>query len=477
MNILLGLSIIILVLNAIFSLSLIFIERRDPTTTWAWLLILLILPGFGFMLYLLLGQNLSRQKMFKKKIIRDINKKKILNEKYSYHDNVHDGGGKFSELRKMNYNSCGSKYTTNNSVKIYVDGEEKFKQLIEDIKKAKKYIHIEYYIFRSDNLGKKIIDELTKKVKEGLEVRLLVDGMGSRRLIKKHLREYLNAGGKFAIFFPGILPHINTRINYRNHRKIVVIDGQYGYVGGFNVGDEYINRDKKFGFWRDTHVRIKGDAVDDLNERFLLDWCYASKEEIEEYSDYISKKNKEGGDVGIQIITSGPDHTEEYIKNSYIKLINSAKKSVYVETPYLVPDEPVLQALKISALSGIDIRIIIPGKPDHFFMPWVASSYMGELLESGVKIYLYQAGFIHAKTIVVDGLATSIGTANLDIRSFKLNFEVNALIYDDRIAKEYEKEVMKDIENSIEVTLDIHNNRSISLRIKESLIRLVSPIL
>lgn len=465
------------VLNSIFSLSLIFIERKNPTTTWAWLLILLILPGFGFILYLMFGQNLSRQKIFKEKILRDTNQRKIFNEKYNYNENTHDGGERFSDLRIMNYKSSGARYTVNNSVKVYVNGEDKFKQLIEDIRNAKKYIHIEYYIFRSDNLGKKIIKELTKKLKEGLEVRLLVDAMGSRSLIKKHLREYLNAGGKFSIFFPGILPHINTRINYRNHRKIVVIDGKYGYVGGFNVGDEYINRGKEFKFWRDTHVRIQGDAVDDLNERFLLDWCHASGEHIIQYSKYVSEKDDNIGDVGIQIITSGPDHKEEYIRNSYIKLINNAKRNVYLETPYLVPDEPILEALKISALSGVDVRIILPGKPDHFFMPWVASSYIGELLEAGVKIYHYNTGFIHSKTIVVDSLATSIGTANLDIRSFKLNFEVNALIYDDRIAKEYEKEVFKDIKNSTEINLEIYNNRSISLKIKESLVRLLSPIL
>ncbi len=423
------------------------------------------------------GQNLSRQKIFKEKILKDTNQRKIFNEKYNYTENTHDGGERFSDLRIMNYKSSGARYTVNNSVKVYVNGEDKFKQLIEDIQNAKNYIHIEYYIFRSDNLGKKIIKELTKKLNEGLEVRLLVDAMGSRSLIKKHLREYLNAGGKFSLFFPGILPHINTRINYRNHRKIVVIDGKYGYVGGFNVGDEYVNRGKEFKFWRDTHIRIHGDAVDDLNERFLLDWCHASGEHIIQYSKYVSEKDDAIGDVGIQIITSGPDHNEEYIRNSYIKLINNAKRNVYLETPYLVPDEPILEALKISALSGVDVRIILPGKPDHFFMPWVASSYIGELLEAGVKIYHYNTGFIHSKTIVVDSLATSIGTANLDIRSFKLNFEVNALIYDDRIAKEYEKEVMKDIENSTEVTLDVYNNRSLSLRMKESLVRLVAPIL
>jgi len=477
MSVLLGLSIMGLILNILFSLSLIFIERKDPTTTWAWLLILLVLPGIGFMIYILFGQNLSRQKIFKEKIRVDEVKRKNINEKYEGDIQKHDGGERFSDLRKMNFNQSGAKYTTNNNANVYVNGDDKFKQLIEDIKNAERYIHIEYYIFKDDLIGKIIINELTKKAKKGVEVRLLVDSMGSRKLTKKAIKEYLDAGGKFSFFFPGILPHINTRINYRNHRKIVIIDGEYGYVGGFNVGKEYINKDPEVGFWRDTHVRIKGEAVEDLNERFLLDWCHASNEEIEDYDKYAPKGNCVVGDMGIQIVTSGPDHKEQYIRNAYIKLINNAKENVYLETPYLVPDSPILEALKISALSGVDVRIIIPGKPDHFFMQWVASSYIGELLEAGIKIYKYENGFIHAKTIVVDSTVISIGTANLDIRSFKLNFEVNAFIFDDRIAKDGETQFMKDIEESEEVTKEVYDNRSISIRIKESLIRLVSPIL
>lgn len=477
MDIIFGLGVVILLLNIIFSLSLIFIERKDPTTTWAWLLIMMILPGLGFIIYLLLGQNLSREKMFKEKKQFDEIRRKDLNNQYYSENHEHDGGEKFFDLRKMNFNHSGAKYRTNNSVDIYINGEEKFRQLIEDIKNAKEYIHVEYYIFRNDILGKVIIKELTKKAESGLEVRLLVDSMGSHTLTKKALKKYTAAGGKFSIFFPGILPHINTRVNYRNHRKIVVIDGTYGYVGGFNVGKEYINKDKKVGFWRDTHVRIEGEAVNDLNERFLLDWCYASEEVIDNYNKYVIKDRGQVGDIGIQIVTSGPDHKEEYIKNSYIKIINNAKENLYLETPYLVPDIPILEALRLSALSGVDVRIIIPGNPDHFFMQWAASSYIGELLEAGIKIYSYQNGFIHAKMIVADSTVVSIGTANMDIRSFKLNFEVNALIYDDRVAAQMESQFLKDIKDSEEITREIYDGRSLSLRIKESLIRLLSPIL
>ena len=389
----------------------------------------------------------------------------------------HSGRGNFSDIQKMNFNNSGAKCTLNNSVSVYTNGEEKFKQLLEDIKNAKSYIHIEYYIFKKDILGKRIIEELTKKAKEGLEVRLLVDAMGSRMLTKKTLKQYIEAGGKFSLFFPGILPHVNTRINYRNHRKIVVIDGIYGYVGGFNVGKEYINKDPEFGFWRDTHVRITGNAVDDLNERFLLDWCYASEEEITDYDKYSNRCRDNQGDVCMQIVTSGPDHKEEYIKNAYIKIINNAKKNVYLETPYFVPDAAILEALRISALSGVDVRIIIPGKADHFFMKWAASSYIGELLEAGVKVYYYRNGFIHAKTIVSDSGVMSIGTANMDIRSFRLNFEVNAFIYDDRVALDGEDQFRKDMKLSEEITKEKYNNRSRRLKIQESLIRLLSPIL
>ena len=318
---------------------------------------------------------------------------------------------------------------------------------------------------------------LEEKAAEGVEVRFLVDSMGSYKVTRRSLRNFTKNGGKFEIFFPGIFPHVNTRINYRNHRKMVVIDGEYGYIGGFNVGDEYINENKHIGFWRDTHIRIRGEAVNDLTNRFLLDWCYASGEEIEDFSKFYPKNPIRDGDIAIQIVTSGPDHNEEYIKNAYMKMINNAKKYVYLETPYFVPDSPMLEALKLSALSGVDVRLIIPGKPDHIFMKWAASAYIGDLLNAGAKVYLYQNGFIHAKTIVADGKVCTVGTANMDMRSYSLNFEVNAFIYDDRVANNLETQFFKDIEDCKVMTKEEYDKRSITLRIRESIIRLISPIL
>ena len=477
MKFLLIVALVIIIANIFFSLSLIFIERKDPTTTWAWLMVMIMLPGIGFIIYLLFGQNLSREKLFREKTRTDAEKRKELSNSFFKTQKGQHTSEEYWDLIRMNYNYCDSKYTVGNSVDIFYDGESKFEQLIYDLEHAKKFIHIQYYIFKRDIIGKKIIKILEKKAAEGVEVRFLVDSMGSYTITKRLMKKLTNNGGKFEIFFPGILPHINTRINYRNHRKIVVIDGEYGYTGGFNVGKEYINQDKKIGFWRDTHIRKRGESVNDLSERFLLDWCYASGEQIDDFSKYYPKKIYEDGDIGIQIVTSGPDHDEEYIKHAYLKMINNAKKSLYLETPYFVPDEPILEALKLSALSGVDVRIVIPGNPDHVFMKWAASAYIGELLNAGAKVYCYNKGFIHAKTIVADGEVSTIGTANMDIRSFKLNFEVNAFIYDEKSAKSMEKQFFDDILNSSEVTIEIHNNRSRRMRMKESLIRLLSPIL
>lgn len=477
MDITVIIGVIAFLINILMSFSLVFIERKEPTTTWAWLLIMLLLPGVGYVIYLILGQNFSRERLFKEKKRLDKSKRFELSKNWGYNREENGGSDKYLDLIKMNFNHSGADYTTGNEVNLFFNGEDKFKQLIFDLKNAKKYIHIQYYIFKRDNLGKRIIKILEDKAREGVEVRFLVDSMGSYSITKKCLKEFTKNGGKFEIFFPGILPHINTRINYRNHRKMVIIDGEYGYTGGLNVGDEYVNLDKKIGFWRDTHIRIRGEAVNDLTDRFLLDWCYASGEEIEEFESFYIEKPYRGGDSGVQIVTSGPDHNEEYIKNAFIKMISNAKKNVYLETPYLVPDEPMLDTIKIAALSGVDVRIIIPGKPDHIFMKWAASAYCGELLEAGVRIYTYDKGFIHAKTIVADGEVSTIGTANLDIRSFRLNFEVNAFVFNPRIAKIMEDQFMKDMDDSFETNILEYNERGKIIRIKESLVRLISPIL
>ncbi|MFD3448157.1 cardiolipin synthase [Microbacteriaceae bacterium 4G12] len=476
MSVLATVTTIILILNILFSMVLIFIERRSPSTTWAWLLIFIILPIVGFVIYLLFGRNISRQKIFDKKIFTDETKKRYL-------EHIRDEYGcdlssyEYKDLIMMNYKHSGAMYTQNNDITLYTEGTDKFDALIEALESATKFIHIEYYIFRPDEIGKKILNILMSKAKEGVEVKFLFDAMGSYTLnTKKHLYELKSAGVEYAAFFPGVLPYINRRINYRNHRKIVIVDGEIGFVGGFNIGDEYLGKDKNIGYWRDTHVKIIGDAVYSLEERFLLDWSHAKNCEIGDVSKYFPKHENDSK-IGVQIVTSGPDHKEQYIKNGYIKIINGAKKSLFLQTPYFVPDDTLLESLKLSALSGVDIRIMIPGKPDHKFMAWAANSYILELLNVNIKVYLYEKGFLHAKTIMADSSVCSIGTANMDIRSFKLNFEVNSFIYNSEFTAALEDSFTEDLKYCREIKKEEFIKRPLIERMMESIVRLISPIL
>ncbi len=277
---------------------------------------------------------------------------------------------------------------------------------------------------------------------------------------------------------------INFNLNYRNHRKIVVIDSKVGFIGGNNIGDEYLGKDPKFGYWRDTHLKITGDSVKDLNIRFILDWRYTTKEDLD-LDKYFENKTVRLSNsdvcknIGMQIVSSGPDSTElDEIKYGYIKMIQKAKKYIYIQTPYFILDKTLTDALKIACFSGVDVRIMIPSKPDHPFVYWASSSYAGELLKYGAKLFNYDHNaFLHAKTIVVDDCVCSIGTANFDIRSFELNFEINAFMYSSQVAKKQRAIFENDILKSKEITLDTYNSRSRYMRLKESISRLLSPIL
>jgi len=325
-------------------------------------------------------------------------------------------------------------------------------------------------------LGTKLIQALAKKARSGVSVRLLYDELGSRLLNERFLRELREAGGVAEAFFPSKFRLINFRLNYRNHRKLVIIDGEIGYIGGFNVGDEYLGKDPKFGYWRDTHLRVRGGAVQGMQTRFILDWNQASRKDIH-YSPNLFPITESTGSAGMQIVDSGPESQLEHIKNGYVKMISSAKKSIYIQTPYFVPDAGFIDVLRIASLSGVQVSIMIPDKPDHPFIYWATLSYIGEMLKSGVSVYLYRNGFIHAKTIVVDEEIATVGTANMDMRSFKLNFEVNSFLYDSEISRKLADAFKEDIKVSELLTIEKYSRRSRWIRVKESVSRLVSPIL
>lgn len=367
-------------------------------------------------------------------------------------------------------------FTQDNQIKIFIDGKEKFKELLSDIQKAEYSIHMMYFIFQNDTLGKCIIKALTEKAREGVEVRLLLDAMGSKKITHNVLREFHQAGGKVAYFFPSKIKIFNLKLNYRNHRKLVIIDGKTGYIGGFNVGNEYLGEKKKIGYWRDTHIKVSGSAVYDMQIRFILDWRSASTEDLDISLGYYNEPQL-SGHSGMQIVSSGPDSTHQQIKLGYLKLISSAKKNVYIQTPYFVPDDSILEALKVACLSGLDVKIMIPCRPDHAFVYWATYSYIGELLGAGAKVYIYENGFLHSKMICIDGKVSSIGTANFDIRSFSLNFEVNAFIYDTLTTALLEDIFTRDLYLSSELTKELYMERPLSIRFKESISRLLSNLL
>lgn len=478
-TVLLGL---IIFLNIIFAFVVIFQERRDVGSTWAWLLVLLLIPIAGFVLYLFFAQNFRRKRLFywddikKKGLDRGLKFQESLFRSEQFHfKNYISGQNK--DLITMNLLHNQAVLSEDNQVEIFTDGKAKFAALFRDIEEATDFIHVQYYIIQKDNLGKHLLDLLTKKAKEGVKVRVLYDELGSRRINQKFLQELREAGGQAEAFFPSKYRLINLRLNYRNHRKLVIIDGKIGYVGGFNVGDEYLGLNPKFGYWRDTHLRIEGTAVYSIQTRFILDWNQASADHDIVYFPSLFPHLPSKGNVGIQIVTSGPDSEYEHIKNGYLKMITSARKSIYIQTPYFIPDSSVLDALRVASLSGVEVNVMIPNKPDHMFVYWATLSYIGEMLRAGAKVYQYSNGFVHAKTLVVDEEIASVGTANIDFRSFKLNFEVNAFIYDEAIAQRLSQDFREDMLVSELLTMEKYLERSKWVRIKESISRLLSPIL
>lgn len=475
---------VLTILNFLFAIFVVFFERKNPGVTWAWLMVLTLIPCFGFMIYLVFGFEGRKHSIFflkatnddklfktyieenKKDIIQQIDfvsRKNILGEPNTEHLN---------DIVFLNLMSSGSPFTKNNSIKIFHEGNSKFKSLLEDIENAKTFIHLQYYIVRDDILGNQIMTALSKKAAEGVEVCFLYDGMGNVRNSRKFNKQLINSGGNIGLF----LPPKFIRINYRNHRKICVIDGKIGYVGGLNIGDEYLGKVKRFGFWRDSHIRIEGDAVKSLELRFIADWNFVSEKKIDILPKYFPKLKQEKG-INMQIISSGPDCKWNSIQYGYFKMITECDKSIYIATPYFVPDDSILEGLKTAALSGIDVKIIIPAHPDHPFVYWSSLSYLGELLEAGVKCYKYNKGFIHSKVMTMDNIITSVGTANMDIRSFKLNFEVNAFIYDSSITEEFNKQFEIDLDDCEQITNQWYENRPRITKIKEAISRLISPML
>jgi len=467
-------------ISMLMVIGVMIMENRNPVKSLSWILVLLLLPGLGIVLYVFFGQNFRKEKIINRKGLKNHeyisniahSQTKALNEKEWQEDDVIKETERIIQLQ---LNNSESVITYGNKVTLLNNGEAKFDCLIEELKKAKKFIHLQYYIFAQDTIGNTIKEILIQKAKEGVEVRMIVDDVGSWELKSNYFRELRSKGIEIFSFLEVRFPVFTSKVNYRNHRKIVVIDGYVGFLGGINVADRYIHGGPKYGVWRDTHIKIEGDAVNTLQYIFSLDWYFVSQKELAD-SRYFPEK-KPVGDKLVQVTPSGPDTDWPSIMMGFFKIFTTAKKYVYLATPYFMPNESILMALKTAAMAGVDVRILIPEKSDAYITNLSTMSYLKEMMLSGVKIYFYKKGFIHSKVIVSDDIVTSIGSANMDFRSFEQNFEVTSFVYDDEFAKEVKQTFIDDFADSQRVILAEWKKRPLKQKAKESFARLLSPLL
>ncbi|SFU43474.1 cardiolipin synthase [Pustulibacterium marinum] len=473
---------IILAINYLFvvvALFTVLFKNNNPTKTLSYIIILIVLPFFGLIVYYLFGQEYRKQKIFNRKnvlnqsTIKKYQKALAVDEEelVKLEEELLDGKVK---LIKLLNSSEDAPLTRCNEVEIIRNGENTIPRIVEDLEKATSFIHLEYYIIRDDETGNMILDVLCNKAQEGIEVKLIYDYVGSS-LSNATMERLSVAGVEFHPFMPVYFPKFTSKLNYRDHRKIAIIDGKIGYVGGVNISNTYFNGRNDM-YWRDTHTRIVGQAVGSLQMHFFMTWDFVTEESYEIVNAHFPKCETSNR-TALQIAASGPDTDWANIMEAIFTAINIAEDYVYITTPYFIPNDEMITALSAAAKSGVDVKIITPEQSDSWMAKHASASYFERMLESGVRIFYYQPGFVHAKTMVVDDVFTTIGTSNMDYRSFNINFEINALIYDEKISAEALSHFKIDLAESREVVLEEWEKRSFSNKLAESFTRLMAPLL
>lgn len=466
---------------------MVFVERKKPEKIISWVSIFIFLPVVGFVLYMLVGGGLSirtrvRIRKMKRYSTEYLKFTELSQKKYKEYYKNRAEFAYAEDIIKYNEIATKSPFLPNNKVDVFTSGPDMLESLKKDLLSAKHSINIEYYIFAKDSTGKQIMDILIDKAKQGVKVNLIYDSVGSLKTPRRFFRKLKKAGGRVAEFFPPLfhIRLINLKINYRNHRKIVVIDGKIAYTGGINLRDDHMGKKKRLSPWRDTHIRVSGYGVVGLQNVFFNDWRYVTKDKTDAKNlvkqGYFLDNYNFGGDVGMQIVTSGPESDNQSIKQAMIKLISSAKKSIYIQTPYFIPDETFYNAIVMAKNSGVDVNIMIPKKPDKKYVYFATLSFLKDLIKQGINVYRYN-GFIHSKTLVVDDLATTIGTCNTDNRSFALNFEVNAIMYGKEFCQKNRRIFIRDIKDSTRLTSDYYKRKKFGSSLAQAICRLFSPLM
>ena len=459
-------------------------DTRSSTKTLAYLLLAVFVPVAGMIFYFLLGVNYRKHQIYSKKLIMDEKASRALNEMIisvteknllENEDVINDTRG---IVRILLYDNL-SPLTAGNRIALLINGEEKFPEVIKAIESARDHIHLEYYIYENDTIGNKIKDLLIRKAREGVKVRLIYDDFGSRSIRKQLVKELRNGGVEAFPFNRIRLPFFANRINYRNHRKIIVVDGTTGFTGGINISDRYINDpglDNRY-FWRDTHIRIDGPGIIFLQNIFLCDWNFCSGQRIEPEKKHFNTARQPGGNIHVQIAASGPDSPNSTIMLSILKAVSIAKEEILITTPYFIPGGSIIDSLKMALLGGVSVKLLVPGISDSRIVNAAARSYYGELLGSGAEIFLYQKGFVHSKTMVIDGSFSVVGSANMNHRSFNLDFEVNANIYSAEFAGRMKRMFLADIKDAEKIEYQQWQDRPLLVRLVERTARLLSPLL
>jgi cardiolipin synthase len=475
-NFIFGITIVLMIIILV-------LENDNPVRTMAWLLVLLFLPVVGFFFYLWFGRNWRKTRLFNRKGLADaINLAELWPQpaRSCLPDDPEDLPHKLTRLLESNSKAI---LTCHNNVSIIPDTNTALDMICAEIETARQHVHLEYFSLAADASGRRVKELLERKARAGVEVRFIYDDVGCWNLGPRFKRQLRAAGVRFVPFMPVWLPFFNSRANYRNHRKLVIVDGRCGYLGGLNIGDKYFGKSRYFGYWRDSVVRVEGESAITLQAIFLTDWFFVSKQNLLTAKEFAKYTPPAGGlpvwekPTLVQIAASGPDTDHASILQAYFMAISNASKHICIASPYLILNESLLMALKTASLSGVKVQIVLPGKPDHLIVWFGSKSYYQELLDTGVEIYEYQNGFLHSKVLIVDGCVLSIGTANMDLRSFNHNFEVTAMVYDEDICAEALSQFETDLKQSRLVDPLKHAHRSIFRKSLESLCRLFSPLL
>lgn len=465
--------------STLIIIAVILSENRNPVKSLAWVTVLLLLPVFGLILYIFFGRNIKNKRMISRR-----NRRKLRRGEKNSHIKPKDLGLTYegTALVNLGRSLSGAQLYEGNTVEIFTDGQSKFDRLIEDIASAKHSINLEYYIFSDDSTGRRVADALIAKAKEGVTVRLIYDHVGSFSVRSRFFKMLRKNGIEAYPFFKVSFPRFGTKVNWRNHRKICIIDGSIAYLGGMNIADRYIDGGK-FRHWRDTHVRVTGPIVNALQYSFAVDWNFMGRGllDTEEFPEHThtdkAASNTAIPDIGMQLLTSGPMSQWSNIAFAFHKAIANARRRVYIQTPYFLPDEALLKALQTAALAHVDVRILIPQNGDSWMLTHASASYISECLKAGIKIYLYRKGMLHSKMMIVDDEIVTIGSTNFDFRSFDYNFEANLFFYSKEMTAKMLEIFRTDITDSERIQPAKWRRRPVWNKTAESILRLLSPVL